>query len=41
VPDTTKARKLLGFEARTGIEAGLGETIWWHREQRSTQAAEG
>jgi UDP-glucose 4-epimerase len=41
VPDTTKAQKLLGFEARTDIEAGLGETIWWHREQRSTRAAEG
>lgn len=40
VPDTTKAQKLLGFEAGVGVEEGLGRTIWWHREQRNTQAAE-
>ena len=40
VPDTTKAQKLLGFEAGIGVDEGLAQTIWWHREQRNTQAAE-
>ena len=35
VPDTTKARKLLGFEARVSIEDGLRSTCEWHRERRS------
>jgi UDP-glucose 4-epimerase len=34
VPDNTKARELLGFEARIGIKEGLARTIEWHREQR-------
>ncbi len=38
VPDTTKAQKLLGFEATVGLEDGLRETIAWHREQRETTA---
>jgi nucleoside-diphosphate-sugar epimerase len=41
VPDTTKAQSLLGFEARVGVQEGLGETISWHRQQRETLAAEG
>jgi UDP-glucose 4-epimerase len=40
VPDTTKARELLGFEARMGVQEGLARTIEWHRRQRSPQAAE-
>jgi UDP-glucose 4-epimerase len=40
IPDTTKARSLLGFEAGVGVDEGLGRTIAWHRQQRSTQAAE-
>jgi UDP-glucose 4-epimerase len=31
VPDLTRARKLLGFEPRVGLEAGLIETIAWQR----------
>ena len=34
VPDTTKARELLGFEARIGLDDGLARTIEWHRAQR-------
>ena len=28
--DTTKARRLFGFEARTGLEDGLRRTIEWY-----------
>jgi nucleoside-diphosphate-sugar epimerase len=34
VPDTTKARELLGFEAQTSLAEGLAETVAWHRDQR-------
>jgi UDP-glucose 4-epimerase len=34
VPDTTKARRVLGFEAKIGLEQGLAETIAWHEAQR-------
>ena len=34
IPDTTKARELLGFEAKVSLEDGLTRTIEWHREQR-------
>jgi UDP-glucose 4-epimerase len=34
VPDTTKARELLGFEATTSLAEGLAETVAWHRAQR-------
>lgn len=37
VPDTTKARELLGFEARVSIEDGLRATCEWHRERRSAE----
>jgi UDP-glucose 4-epimerase len=39
VPDTTKARELLGFEAKISIDEGLDRTIAWHREQRSRLGA--
>ncbi len=39
IPDTTKARELLGFEAEVGIDEGLGRTIAWHTQQRA-QAVE-
>jgi UDP-glucose 4-epimerase len=41
VPDTTKAQKLLGFEAGVGVEEGLAQTISWHQQQRATLVAEG
>jgi UDP-glucose 4-epimerase len=31
VPDTRKAQRLLGFEARVALEDGLRRTIGWHR----------
>ncbi len=31
VPDIAKAREILGFEARVGLEDGLGRTIAWQR----------
>jgi UDP-glucose 4-epimerase len=34
VPDTRRARDLLGFEAEVSLEAGLQRTIDWFREQR-------
>jgi nucleoside-diphosphate-sugar epimerase len=33
IPDTTKAREILGFEARTGLDGMLDEVIPWIREQ--------
>ena len=33
VPDPTKAREVLGYEARIGIEEGLRRTIRWHRPE--------
>ena len=33
VPDVGKAKKLLGFEAETGLSEALGEIIPWIREQ--------
>ena len=38
VPDTTKARALLGFEAKVGLDEGLAATIEWHRVQRERAA---
>jgi UDP-glucose 4-epimerase len=34
VPDTTKAQRLLGFEAEIGLDEGLEQTIAWHEAQR-------
>jgi UDP-glucose 4-epimerase len=39
VPDTTKARALLGFEATVGLDEGLAATIEWHRAQRDEAVA--
>jgi nucleoside-diphosphate-sugar epimerase len=38
VPDISKAREMLGFLPRIGLEEGLGRTIAW---QRSVMAREG
>jgi UDP-glucose 4-epimerase len=32
VPDTSKAKRMLGVEATTTVEEGLRETIRWHRD---------
>jgi UDP-glucose 4-epimerase len=37
IPDTTKARELLGFEAKVSAEEGLARTIAWHRSLRDEQ----
>jgi nucleoside-diphosphate-sugar epimerase len=34
VPDTTKARELLGLEARITLDDGIASCIAWHRECR-------
>jgi UDP-glucose 4-epimerase len=34
VPDTTKARALLGFEAQMSFDEGVRRTIEWHRAMR-------
>jgi UDP-glucose 4-epimerase len=39
VPDTSKARKLLGFRARLGLRAGLARTLEWHRQRRAQEEA--
>lgn len=33
VPDTRKAKKILGFEAKVSLEDGLKKTITWQKEQ--------
>jgi UDP-glucose 4-epimerase len=40
VPDTTKAEELLGFSTEIGLDAGLEQTIEWHRLQRPAAVAE-
>ena len=35
VPDITKAKALLGFEAQISLDDGLRRTLDWHREGRS------
>jgi len=37
--DTTRARKLFGFEARVSLEEGVGRTIAWFRENTSPGGA--
>jgi nucleoside-diphosphate-sugar epimerase len=34
IPDGTKAKRLLGFEASISLADGLAETVAWHRELR-------
>lgn len=38
-PDTSKARRLLGFEAQIRLAEGLRETVEWHRAIREARAA--
>jgi UDP-glucose 4-epimerase len=37
IPDTTKARELLGLEAKMSLSEGIARSIDWHREQRSAR----
>jgi UDP-glucose 4-epimerase len=37
IPDTTKARELLGLEAKVSLAEGIARSIDWHREQRSAR----
>ncbi len=39
VPDTTKAKELLGFEAKVRLDQGLAKTVAWHRMQRGAERA--
>jgi UDP-glucose 4-epimerase len=39
IPDTSKARELLGFDARVALEDGLVKTIEWHRGRRAAEQA--
>ena len=39
VPDITRARELLGFEPKVGLEQGLRDTIRWQIERRAVQPA--
>jgi UDP-glucose 4-epimerase len=41
VPDITKAKRLLGFEAQVRLDEGLSATIEWHRARRQAAAAHG
>ena len=34
IPDTSKAQRILGFEAHVGLAEGLERTVAWHRAQR-------
>jgi nucleoside-diphosphate-sugar epimerase len=39
VPDTSKAKRLLGFKARVGLDEGLDRTIEWHLRMRDRAEA--
>jgi UDP-glucose 4-epimerase len=39
IPDTTKARELLGFESTVPLREGLARTVDWHRERRGAARA--
>jgi UDP-glucose 4-epimerase len=39
VPDTTKARARLGFQAQVSLEDGLARTMEWHRARREAGVA--
>ena len=39
VPDTTKARQMLGFEAQVSLDEGLALTLEWVRERRAAESA--
>jgi UDP-glucose 4-epimerase len=38
IPDTKKARRLLGFRSRISLAEGLAQTAQWHRDRRGEEA---
>jgi len=34
IPDTTKAKRILGFTAQVGLDEGLERTMAWHTARR-------
>jgi UDP-glucose 4-epimerase len=40
IPDTTKAREVLGFEASVTLVEGLRRTAEWHRDRRADEQSE-
>jgi UDP-glucose 4-epimerase len=38
VPDTTKAKRIIGFEAKTDLADGLARTAEWHQARRFAKA---
>ena len=41
IPDTSKAKELLGFQARVELEDGIERTIAWYREKLAREAQVG
>ena len=41
IPDTSKAKELLGFQARVELEDGIERTIAWYREKLAREAQGG
>lgn len=39
IPDTTKAKRILGFTAKVGLEEGLAQTMAWHVARREQAEA--
>ena len=41
IPDTDKASRVLGFQAKVRLDAGLVQTVAWHRQRREELALAG
>jgi UDP-glucose 4-epimerase len=41
IPDTDKASRVLGFQAKVRLDAGLIQTVAWHRQRREELALAG
>ena len=39
IPDTTKAKRVLGFTAQVGLDEGLAATMAWHVARREQAEA--
>ena len=39
VPDVSKAKRLLGFEASVSLDDGIAQTVAWHRSRRVSEEA--